>query len=67
MTYILAVAVSVLFLLADRITKYIVVSEMTINQSIPFIPKFVDFTYIYNMGKKLKIFYFYYCMYPLYD
>lgn len=50
MTYILAVAVSALFLLADRITKYLVVSGMELNESIPFIPKFMDFTYIYNTG-----------------
>ncbi len=50
MTYILAIAVSALFLLADRVTKYLVVSGMTLNQSIPFIPKFMDFTYIYNTG-----------------
>ncbi len=50
MTYILAIAVSVLFLLADRITKYLVVSGMSLNESIPFIPEFMDFTYIYNTG-----------------
>lgn len=50
MTYILAIAVSALFLLADRITKYLVVSGMSLNHSIPFIPKFMDFTYIYNTG-----------------
>ncbi len=50
MTYILAISVSALFLLADRITKYLVVSGMTEGQSIPFIPKFMDFTYITNDG-----------------
>ena len=50
MTYILAIAVSALFLVADRITKYLVVSGMELGQSIPFIPKFMDFTYIYNTG-----------------
>ncbi len=50
MTYILAVVVSVLFLLADRFTKYLVVSNMALGDSIPFIPKFMDFTYIHNTG-----------------
>lgn len=50
MTYILAIAVSALFLVADRITKYLVVSGMELGQSIPFIPEFMDFTYIYNTG-----------------
>ena len=50
MTYILAVVVSVLFLIADRVTKYIVVSNMALGESIPFIPKFMDFTYIHNTG-----------------
>ena len=50
MTYILAVAVSVLFLLADRFTKYLVVSNMELGSSLPFIPHFLDFTYIHNTG-----------------
>lgn len=50
MTYILAIAVSVLFLLADRFTKYIVTSNMELYESIPFIPKFLEFYYIHNTG-----------------
>ncbi len=50
MTYVFAIAVAVLFLLADRITKHIVVSNMALGDSITFIPKFMDFTYIHNTG-----------------
>ena len=50
MTYILAIISSVLFLLADRFTKYIVETNMALNESIPFIPNFLDFTYIHNTG-----------------
>ncbi|MBO7217975.1 MAG: signal peptidase II [Clostridia bacterium] len=50
MTYILAIISSVLFLLADRFTKYIVETNMTLSESIPFIPGFMDFTYIHNTG-----------------
>ncbi len=50
MTYIFAVIMSALFLLADRFTKYLVTSNMELYESIPFIPKFMDFTYIHNTG-----------------
>ena len=50
MTYILAIITSVLFLLADRFTKYIVDTNMELGESIPFIPEFMDFTYIHNTG-----------------
>ncbi len=50
MTYILAIAASVLFLIADRITKWLVVSNFELYESKPFIPKFLDFTFIYNEG-----------------
>ena len=50
MTYILAIISSVLFLLADHFTKYIVDTNMELGESIPFIPKFLDFTYIHNTG-----------------
>lgn len=50
MTYIIAIAVSVLFLIADRVTKYLVESNMDLGESIPFIPKVLDFTFIHNEG-----------------
>lgn len=50
MTYVLAIIVSALFLLADRFTKYIVDTNMALHESIPFIPGFMDFTYIHNTG-----------------
>ncbi len=42
--------VSVLFLIADRLTKWLVVSNFELYESKPFIPKFLDFTFIYNEG-----------------
>ncbi len=50
MTYYIAIAVSVLFLIADRFTKYLVTSNMELYESVDFIPKFLDFTFIYNTG-----------------
>lgn len=50
MTYIIAIAVSVLFLVADRFTKYLVESNMALGESVPFIPGFMDFTFIHNEG-----------------
>ncbi len=50
MTYYIAIAVSVLFLIADRLTKYIVTTNMALYESVDFIPKFLDFTFIYNTG-----------------
>ena len=50
MTYILAIAASVLFLIADRFTKWLVVSNFELYESKPFIPGCLDFTFIYNEG-----------------
>ncbi len=50
MTYYLSIAVSVLFLVADRFTKYLVTANMSLYESVDFIPKFLDFTFIYNTG-----------------
>ncbi len=50
MSYILAVITAVIFLVADQVTKYIVMSNMTLHQSIGFIDGFMDFTYIHNDG-----------------
>ena len=56
MTYILAIAVSVLFLVADRVSKYLVDTNMELFDSIPFIPKFLDFYYIHNTGGAWGVF-----------
>ncbi len=50
MSYLLAVITAAIFLVADQVTKYIVMSNMTLNQSIGFIDGFMDFTYIHNDG-----------------
>ncbi len=50
MTYILAIVVSVLFLLADRVTKFVVATNMELFESAPFIPGFMEFRYIHNTG-----------------
>ena len=48
--YIVALATAVLFLGLDQLTKYIVVSNMELYETVPFIKGFMDFTYIHNTG-----------------
>ncbi|MBO5908998.1 MAG: signal peptidase II [Clostridia bacterium] len=50
MFYILAIVTAVLFLIIDQITKYIVISNMQLYDTIPFINGIMDFTYIHNTG-----------------
>lgn len=50
MTYILAIVCAVLALAADQFTKYIVITNMTLNESIDFLPGFMNFWYIHNEG-----------------
>ena len=50
MAYILAVVLAVLFLGADQLTKYIVISNMELFESVPFIKGLMNFTYIHNTG-----------------
>ena len=50
MAYIVAVALAVLFLGADQLTKHIVISNMELFESIPFIKGLMNFTYIHNTG-----------------
>lgn len=50
MTLVLAIITAAIFLAADQITKYIVIKNMTLGQSIDFIDGVLDFTYIHNNG-----------------
>ena len=50
MSFIIAAIVSVLILVADQITKYIVTVNMTLGESRPFLKGLIDFVYIYNEG-----------------
>ena len=50
MFYIVAVATAVLFLGLDQLTKYIVISNMELYETVPFLNGFMDFTYIHNTG-----------------
>lgn len=50
MLYIVAIATAVLFLGLDQLTKYIVISNMELFETVPFIKGFMDFTYIHNTG-----------------
>ena len=43
MIYILAIVCAVLALAADQFTKYIVITNMTLNESIDFLPGFMGF------------------------
>jgi len=48
--YTLAIVTAILFLIIDQITKYIVISNMQLYDTIPFINGIMDFTYIHNTG-----------------
>ena len=50
MSFVLAIATAVIFLAADQITKYIVMTNMTLGETVDFIDGFLDFTYIHNDG-----------------
>ncbi len=50
MLYILAGVVSVLFLVADQITKWYVASNFTLTETRPLINGVIDLTYVHNTG-----------------
>ena len=50
MSFVLACATAVIFLVLDQITKYIVTTNMTLGETVDFIDGFLDFTYIHNDG-----------------
>lgn len=50
MSFVLAIITAAFFLAVDQITKYIVMSNMELGQSIDFIDGLLDFTYIHNDG-----------------
>ncbi|MBQ1186423.1 MAG: signal peptidase II [Clostridia bacterium] len=56
MSFVLAIITAAIFLAADQITKYIVISNMELGQSIDFIDGLLDFTYIHNDGGAWGIF-----------
>jgi signal peptidase II len=47
--------VTVIIVILDQITKYIIKSSMTLNQSIPVLGNFLRFTYIENTGMAFGI------------
>ena len=50
MSFVLAIITAAIFLAADQITKYIVMTNMELGQSVDFIDGLLDFTYIHNDG-----------------
>lgn len=50
MSFVLAIITAAIFLAADQITKYTVMTNMELGQSIDFIDGLLDFTYIHNDG-----------------
>ena len=50
MSFVLAGVVAALFLVADQLTKYIVMTNMELYQKVDFIDGFMNFTYIHNNG-----------------
>lgn len=49
-SYVLAIVSFFVLIAADQITKYIVISNMTLNSSVEFLPGFMNFWYIHNQG-----------------
>lgn len=50
MLYALAGLISVLFLVADQLTKSYIATNFTLTESVPFIEGLIDITYIHNQG-----------------
>lgn len=50
MSFVLAIVTAAILLVADQLTKYIVITNMKLGQSIDFIDGLLDFTYIHNNG-----------------
>jgi len=50
MLYLLAGITSVVFLVADQLSKWYIVSNFTLTESRPFINGLIDFTYVHNKG-----------------
>lgn len=48
--YILAIALGVLLLAADQISKYFVANNFELYESFPLIPRLLNFCYIHNTG-----------------
>ena len=46
---------AVLIIVLDRITKYLVVSNIALGESITVIPKLFDFTYVKNTGAAFSV------------
>lgn len=49
-SYILAIACSVLVLVFDQISKYLVSVNFSLGETKPFLKGFIDFVYIHNRG-----------------
>lgn len=50
LSYILAIVCGCLFIVGDQVTKYIVINNLSLNETVPFIPGFMNFWYIHNEG-----------------
>ena len=50
MLYLIACIVSVLLLVADQLSKWYIVNNFTLTETVPFIDGLIDFRYIHNKG-----------------
>lgn len=50
MSAVLAIIVGAIIIAVDQLTKYIVVSSMTLYETVPFLSGFLDFYFTYNKG-----------------
>ena len=55
MSYILAIAFAALIVVADQLTKYYVVTNYTLGESVPIIDGIFNLTYIHNSGAAFGI------------
>lgn len=52
---IIAIIAAILIIVVDQISKYLIVSNMTLGDSVSIIPGLLDFTYSHNDGMALGI------------
>ncbi len=52
---VLAVVVAIAVLVLDQVSKYLIINNFTLTQSVPVIPGVIHFTYIHNTGAAFGI------------
>jgi len=55
MAYVLAIVCSALILIADQVSKYLIVANFQLGESVTVVDGLINFTYIHNMGAAFGI------------